>query len=433
MKRRKSRLSLLTLILDDLFSLDSLVFALRSMVIIFACIFLLITIYDLKSNDDAISNEPILKNEDVTFQIRTKEARYRDQILKHIDSIYLDKQISLIDSISKSSIGNNEIKKLIIINKLKTDISKSSFSIKPQKSSTSFLIELKQLRVIFEIDFTKLTDILNSSSSYFSEDNIKYGNYLKTSYGYEKKLRIDYLVITIFSIIALLVLSHFLRKIGLKNKKEGLEEFSDKLTQDREYLNEAKKILEDNSVSHEEIQHLKALILGIETNLANYNFDKIIDSILYKDLQKSEKKALELYSRSTLMLILGLLVAVAGIFVFYFTLPDFSDIKNATEYIALTIRPAIILIFIQSISFYLLRQYRSLINDYKYFNNEYLKKSKIFIAHQLMQNENINENEIKLINSLLSKEPVELKEDAAINMPNDRVMEILKVVLEKLK
>ena len=68
---------------------------------------------------------------------------------------------------------------------------------------------------------------------------------------------------------------------------------------------------------------------------------------------KSEKRSLEFYNRSTLMLILGLLMAVVGVLVFYFSLPEFKSAKSPTDYLALTILPTLLLFFVQSISFYL--------------------------------------------------------------------------------
>lgn len=203
---------------------------------------------------------------------------------------------------------------------------------------------------------------------------------------------------------------------------------------DKKAIKQAQTILNDENISKKEIVFLKKLVKQIEKNLDTYKFDNILQSVLYVDTIKAEKRSLELYNRSTLMLILGLLIAVVGILIFYFTLPEFNHNEKATEYIALVIRPTLILLFVQSISIFLLRQYRSLINDYKYFHNEYLKKSKNFVTYQLMQNENISEVEMKLIDNLLTNEtPFKDSYEETTNFPQEKFMDIIKTIAEKVK
>ncbi len=297
------------------------------------------------------------------------------------------------------------------------------------------MVSLKGIKAKFEIDFTKLNRILDvNRSKGLTEENIKYGNYLKTFYEFDKKIKIDYIIIISLIIVTLSTLLYFANRISSRNKKYKLEEAVENLTTDKLNIIKAQKILNNDKISEKEISRLKDIVLEIEKNLDSYKFDNILESILYEDVVKSERKSLELYNRSTLMLILGLLVAIAGIFVFYFTLPQFNDIKKYGEYLALTIRPTLILIFIQSISFYLLKQYRSLISDYKYFYEQYLKKSKVFITYQLMQNDSITEVEMKLIDSLLIQESNNSKQiDEEKSIDENKLLDILKSIIDKAK
>ena len=51
-------------------------------------------------------------------------------------------------------------------------------------------------------------------------------------------------------------------------------------------------------------------------------------------------------------------------------------------YLTFSIRPAGALIFIEAIAWFLLRQYRALIEDYKIFHRMYLKRANYLIAYR---------------------------------------------------
>jgi hypothetical protein len=392
------------------------------------------TLTDIYTNNDNVltSSKSILNDENIQFEIRTNEAKFRDQLNERLKALYNDKNFVLIDTVTKNSKEANDVKKYIILNKLKTGKTTVEFYSKVEKLSSP-LMEIKGLRTKLEIDFDKLNNIIQSSKLDLNEDSIKYGNYLKTEYDLDKQLRIDYLIIAMFLVVCSVVFLYFKNKIGLKNTDE-LKDTVNELNSDRAKIEIAKKILDKNKVSRDEIVSLQRLVYQLEESLKKYDFDNILKSVLYVDVAKSERKSLELYNRSTLMLILGLLIAIVGILVFYFTLPEFKSVTTPTHYLALTIRPTLLLLFVQSISFYLLRQYRSLINDYKYFYEEYLRKSKTFVTYQLMQNKNITDVEMKLIDSLLKPEIEEHFghiEDEVFS--KDQAIDIIKFITEKLK
>jgi hypothetical protein len=406
-----------------------LIFSFISIIIMLTAI----SILDVYTNNDTtISSSAILNEENVQYELRKNETKFREQIFQNLKTLYSDKSFDLIDSISKNHKESSLIKNYIVLNKLKNGKKKYQFNI-PVKKATTPILELTGIKTTFEIDFEKLNNIINASELNLNEDNIKYGNYLKTEYIYEKKIRYDYLIIGLFIFIAILIFNFYKNRIGLKNKDELIGAVEN-LQSDKKAIKQAQNILKDETISKKEIIFLMKLVKQIEKNLDTYKFDNILQSVLYVDTIKAEKRSLELYNRSTLMLILGLLIAVVGILIFYFTLPEFNHTEKATEYIALVIRPTFILLFVQSISIFLLRQYRSLINDYKYFHNDYLKKSKTFVTYQLMQNENISEIEMKLIDNLLTNETTfKDSNDETPNFPEEKFMDIIKILVEKVK
>ncbi|MEO4005351.1 hypothetical protein [Flavobacterium sp. CAU 1735] len=394
----------------------------------------IISIIDWNSNDDlTVSSKSALNEENVQYEIRKNETKFRDQLFHKLDSLYLDKGFAQIDSIAENSRESNEIKKYIILSKLKNDKVKYSFSI-PVEKITSPVIELESITTTFYLDFDKLSSIIQSSKSELNEDSIKYGNYLKTKYDFNRRFRYDYIIIALFIIISFWIFFYFRNRIGNKDRHK-VEDAIDNLSSDKDAIKLAQEILKDDKIDKKEIEQLKKLVNQIEANLNTYKFDNILDSILYVDLTKAERKSLELYNRSTLMLILGLLMAILGILVFYFTLPEFKGETNSVNYLSITIRPTLILLFIQSIAFYLLKQYRSLINDYKYFHEEYLNKSQTFITYQLMQNDNLSEVEMKLIDKLLSykKEKTKTEDIEIEKIPQEKILDIFKSIIDKFK
>jgi|GEM_PF-2816890 len=396
--------------------------------------FSIVSIIDWNSNNDlTISSKSVLNEENVQYEIRKNETKFRDQLFHKLDSLYLDKGFAQIDSIAKNSRESKEIKKYIILSKLKNDKVKYSFSI-PVEKITSPVIELESITTTFYLDFDKLSSIIQSSKSELNEDSIKYGNYLKTKYDFNRRFRYDYIIIALFIIISFWVFFYFRNRIGNKSRHK-VEDVIDNLSSDKEAIKLAQEILKDDKIDKKEIEQLKKLVNQIEANLKTYEFDNILDSILYVDLTKAERKSLELYNRSTLMLILGLLMAILGILVFYFTLPEFKGETNSINYLSITIRPTLILLFIQSIAFYLLKQYRSLINDYKYFHEEYLNKSQTFITYQLMQNDNLSEVEMKLIDKLLSykKEKTKTEDIEIEKITQEKILDIFKSIIDKFK
>ena len=391
------------------------------------------TVVDFYTKDDmAMSPSSILNNEDVQYEIRKNETKYRDQIYKSLKTLYSDKSFELIDSLGKTSKQSSDIKKFVILNKLKSGKTKYSFNIRSSKTTSPFL-ELEKIQTTFYIDFDKLNNIILSAKSTINEDTFKYGNYLRTEYNFDKKWRIDYLIIVIFIILAITILIYYKKRIGTKNDNE-FEDLVDKLNSDKEAIKQAQEILKDEEITKADVDKLKKLVSQIEENLVDYQYDSILDSLLYIDVAKAERKSLELYNRSTLMLILGLLIAVVGVLVFYFTLPEFKKTSSAVDYLALTIRPTLLLLFVQSISFYLLRQYRSLINDYKYFYEEYLKKSKTFITYQLIQNDELSEVELKLIDNLLQHDRKNPENVVESDEPlKGQILDVVKTLIEKFK
>ena len=140
------------------------------------------------------------------------------------------------------------------------------------------------------------------------------------------------------------------------------------------------------------------------------------EELLESDVVKAEERARDVYRRSTILLSGGIVMAFVGVALFYVTLPQStagsSDSQLMAERLELrylyasrlddrapltysrpsgeehpwltfashSLRPTGMLIFMEGIAWFLLRQYRVLIEEYKSFLRVYLKRSSYLIA-----------------------------------------------------
>ena len=80
---------------------------------------------------------------------------------------------------------------------------------------------------------------------------------------------------------------------------------------------------------------------------------------------------------------------------------------DLSAYLTRAIRPTLMLLFIESISFFLLRQYRVLVEDFKYFHKLFLKRLNYAQCHQLIKQtssvKDVDMNNV-LVKSLLDEQ-----------------------------
>lgn len=399
-------------------------------------IFSLISLYH-HSDDEGGA---LTRNSEIQFKIRNNEVRFRDELVASLNEMKKTRSFQFLDSISKEESTSNLLKTELLIdqirNKQKQLTHEISIGEEFSEDQSSFFVHCHKLIVTYKVDFDELKKIVNSSDDKeLSIETLRFGNFIKTSYTFKKKLMAFRATITSLIFLTVIVVLYFLGRIGIHSDTDSFENLSKKLDEDKETLADAKNEWKNDKDRSEFALYIWEKIESIESRWANYSFDDIFNSILYIEASKAEKKAQELYNKSNLMLIMGLLVAIGGVVIFYLSLPPFDTDNITKSYIALAIRPTLILIFIQGIAFYLLRQHRLLINDYKYFYEDRSKKSRYFSIHNLIQNENLNENELKLIEVLLN-EKVEGNEDLSVSkddvIDRNSILEGFKKMMEKI-
>jgi hypothetical protein len=140
------------------------------------------------------------------------------------------------------------------------------------------------------------------------------------------------------------------------------------------------------------------------------------------EVKSAERRADVLFVRSTLLLGGGIIMAFIGVAIFYVTLPESAKDDSIESYWLRTIRPTGVLIFVEAIAWFLLRQYRALIEDYKWFHRLYMKRANYLAAIRILEKTPVRPEDMFLAASLVH-------EDLSGKLRKDETTE----ALEKLK
>jgi len=108
------------------------------------------------------------------------------------------------------------------------------------------------------------------------------------------------------------------------------------------------------------------------------------EEFLISDVVRALAQSEALYSRSNLLLAGGIIMAFVGMAVFWVSLAQSYVGSNPTAYLVRAIRPFAMLVFVEAIAWFLLRQYRALIEDYKIFNRLYTRRANFLIALRIV-------------------------------------------------
>ena len=164
------------------------------------------------------------------------------------------------------------------------------------------------------------------------------------------------------------------------------------------------------------------------------------EQLLSEDVLDAARRSADLYTRSTVLLAGGIIMAFVGVTIFYFSLPQAVAEERVESYLSKSIRPTGMLIFVESIAWFLLRQYRALIEDYKGFHRIYLKRSNYLLALKIFSNESVSAAQLywaatliqeDLTGKLKSGESTETIEAVKTIEPNP-IFELLKSAIDAL-
>lgn len=126
--------------------------------------------------------------------------------------------------------------------------------------------------------------------------------------------------------------------------------------------------------------------------------------VFEKEVQLAAHRADTLFTRSTYLLTGGVMMAFVGVAVFYATLPEPGRDETQTTYWIRAVRSAGMLIFLEAIAWFLLRQYRSLIEDFKSFHRIYMKRANYLATITLLEKEQVRPEDLLIASALLGED-----------------------------
>lgn len=344
-------------------------------------------------------NEIGKKLEEKNHLLFTDELKSRAAFIKEFDDNYL-KIKSFIDS-QKTNIG-----KLLIIKYLLPKnpiVNKISIKDLDFDHNDEFLRNYQSLYVNYRLNTDKIESFLEKGDITQTrvDDILRSADCIIISKDYDYEIsRTAFILFNSIFAVAFLILyflfrnnsplkkifEHFLALTEVNNLKKELRNMESEVAGTNLKDNEKLKKLLKNKINE-----AQAIIDVIKTK-EELNF------VFVNTLNKTKQDSKNLYNRATLMLVSGLIMSFVGISIFYLSLPNYSLTSLDLYHILyFSLRPTLILLFIEGISWFLLRQYRLLIEDYKFFHKIYLRKLNYYTTYRLMQGSVTNKSEVELI------------------------------------
>jgi hypothetical protein len=122
------------------------------------------------------------------------------------------------------------------------------------------------------------------------------------------------------------------------------------------------------------------------------------------EVQGAARRADGFFARSTLLLAGGIVMAFIGVGIFYVTLPETLRDETLMSYWPKVVRPTGVLIFVEAIAWFLLRQYRALVEDYKWFYRLYLKRANYLAALRILGTGAVRPEDVFVAASLIQED-----------------------------
>ena len=132
-------------------------------------------------------------------------------------------------------------------------------------------------------------------------------------------------------------------------------------------------------------------------------------------LKQSQKLSEQVLSRSSAYLLIGCLIAFAGVIFFYFQ--SFYANTTATDFTEFTLRETLprigVLIFVEAIAFFFLKQYKSTMEEFRYYEAiKRQRENQYLIANYAISNKDNIDNFMTIIDKLnLNENPNKLSKD----------------------
>lgn len=174
-----------------------------------------------------------------------------------------------------------------------------------------------------------------------------------------------------------------------------------------------------------------------EDNDHNNSFSKI-ENQLIDNILENKSITEKLFSRSNTCLVVGCIISILGVFVFYL-------LNLGTEYNSLEISQQLftllprfgILFFIEYVAFFFLKQYRILMEEYRYYEATKRDRQNLLSIYYLVDKYKDEKDILELMNNYIDKHSVEIpkysgdnrvKMEKSLNEDMDVISKITKLV-----
>lgn len=130
-------------------------------------------------------------------------------------------------------------------------------------------------------------------------------------------------------------------------------------------------------------------------------------SVLKDEVHYARRRALDVHQRSSIMLLAGVVMAFVGVGAFYVSLPPVGPDTTLEAYLMQSLRPAGMLVFVEALAWFLLRQYRSLSEEYRRFHRLAQRRADFLTAFMTVDQANTPDAVVLVLTALL-QEPTTL-------------------------
>lgn len=160
-----------------------------------------------------------------------------------------------------------------------------------------------------------------------------------------------------------------------------------------------------------------------------FSLTKQLENIIIEEKQNAS----EIYSNSIIVLISGILVSMLSVFLWLYFTPKEGELLALSS-----IKLFFGLVFIQGIAWFLFRQYRLLMEDYKIFKSDYQKRTSQLIAILYSEMTLATPKNDPIIDSILKFPDRNAKVDVELvkNLdrgPSEKILDVLKTYIAKVK
>jgi len=393
----------------------------------------------------------IKDDNDIKVAILKEEIRFRTKVFQNMNDILrLNTQNN--DSISYQKLPSS-YSQFLLLQKIDSTYFQENIAIpisNPLKYydwfNTYFFTSFTNIDVSLLVNKDNLKNlILNEFESENFTDLLRYGTFIDTKLEIKPEFNYNHMFFIggpaiLFFFIMFFWISNTKRNIRNSVSDISLDEAEKELTKFEKLKEEVLasdfwKSLTDESIPEmeeqkEKMDEMSEVIKKLKNKITSFSEISDIKKALIYEVKKIERDTQDLFNRSTLMLVIGLGVATLGIIIFYISLPD-TNILVFENLLSKSLRPIFILIFIESIAFYMLKQYRISMQDYKYFHQKYENRISQKLMFDILNDPEPNDKMKTLIGNL-SKDSHIIDNTKELDLELTKIKPALNEIISKI-